>query len=318
MKKQCIGIDVSSKKLNIHIPDEGDYEIPNTEEQIKKFKEEHRLSPKSHVVGVESTGRYHLLCERVFVQEGYEFRVLNPILTGRKIASSIRKKKTDISDARLITRLVEQGEGNVITNKQIDRTKRTILRTRKRVVEQKSAIKKLIQSLELAGEDPRIERVKNALNGLIEGMEICVEQLEKEGLGGTPTEEELLIRSIPGFATRLAGIIASETGDFSRFPSATQFKAYVGIDPKVTQSGGMLKTGKITKRGNSYMRHAFYLAANVARIHDPELKSFFEKKRKEGKAYRVAVCAVARKLCERVYAVVTKRTPYEIRQPFFS
>ena len=103
-------------------------------------------------------------------------------------------------------------------------------------------------------------------------------------------------------------------GDFSRFPSATQFKAFVGIDPKVTQSGNMLVTGKITKRGNPHLRSAFYLAAQVARQHDPELKAFYQKKKDEGKPTRVAIVAVARKLCERVYSVVIKRKPYEIRE----
>ena len=88
----------------------------------------------------------------------------------------------------------------------------------------------------------------------------------------------------------------------------------MGIDPKVTQSGSMLITGKITKRGNPHLRSAFYLAAQVARQHDPELKAFYEKKKNEGKPTRVAIVAVARKLCERVYSVVTKGKPYEIRQ----
>lgn len=129
------------------------------------------------------------------------------------------------------------------------------------------------------------------------------------------TNTEKLIRSIPGFAERLSAVVATEVRDFKRFPSATQFKAYVGIDPKVTQSGQSLKTGRITKRGNPHLRSAFYLAAQVARCHDPELKAFFDKKISEGKPTRVAIVAVARKLCERVYAVVKKGKPYEIRQP---
>src|SRR3989339_816512 len=128
------------------------------------------------------------------------------------------------------------------------------------------------------------------------------------------TKEEELIQSFPGFGSRLAAIVSTETGGFSRFPTSTQFKAYVGIDPKVTQSGGSLKTGKITKRGNAPLRTAFYLAAQVARCHDPELKEFYQKKKAEGKPTRSAIIAVARKLCERVFAIVKRGTPYEVRK----
>ncbi len=91
-------------------------------------------------------------------------------------------------------------------------------------------------------------------------------------------ETEKLIQSVPGFATNLSAIVACEIGDFNRFPSATQLKAYVGIDLRVTQSGDSLKNGKITKRGNAHLRSAFYLAAQVARNHDPELKQFYRKR----------------------------------------
>jgi transposase len=149
-------------------------------------------------------------------------------------------------------------------------------------------------------------------------MNNCVKEIEDNAFSDEQSAEEKLIATIPGFATRLSAIVASEVGDFDRFPSSNQFKAYVGIDPKVIQSGSSLKTGKITKRGNPYLRCAFYLAAQVARIHDPELKEFFIKKINEGKPFRVAVCAVARKLCERVYAVVTKGIPYQKKQLSFS
>ena len=69
--------------------------------------------------------------------------------------------------------------------------------------------------------------------------------------------------------------------------------------------------GKMTKRGNSNLRHALYLAAYIATRFDPQLKEYYEKKRLEGKHHTVAVCAVARKMCERIYATVTHNRLYE-------
>lgn len=54
-----------------------------------------------------------------------------------------------------------------------------------------------------------------------------------------------------------------------------------------------------------------WLAANRARQYDPNLKAFYDKKRSEGKCHRVAVTAVARKLCHIVFAVMRDQIPYD-------
>lgn len=316
-----IGIDVSSKKLNIHITGESpaDYEIANTKKSIIDFIKANKINLSDYVVGAESTARYHLRCQEAFVEKGFEFRLINPILTGKKIASSIRKKKTDRSDAKIISQLLIQGEGRVITVEQLDISRRSVLRTRKTLVNHRTSLKIVLQELKREKSNVQVKTAIHTLEKLIKEMDKSVKALEKSALvKGTETEAEKLIKTIPGFAAQLSAIVATEVGDFSRFPSKTQFKAYVGIDSKVTQSGNSLKTGRITKRGNKHLREAFYLAAQVSRCHDPELIAFYQKKISEGKPVRVAICAVARKLCERVFAVVTKGVPYEIRQPSFT
>jgi transposase len=316
-EKQVIGIDVSSQKLNLHFLETGaDFEIANTEKGICAFLRQEKLNVGNCLFGAESTGRYHLTCQETLVRKDFEFRLINPILTGKKIASSIRKKKTDKNDARLIAQIVSQGEGRVVTLEQLNVSRRTLLRTRSSVVNQRTGIKVILKELGMVGKnDKKISVAMKSLERLIANMDKCVENIEELALDKNEvSQDEKIIQSLPGFATRLSAIVSVEVGDFSRFPTATQFKAYVGIDPKVIQSGKSLKTGRITKRGNAHLRSAFYLAAQVARCHDPELKAFYQKKKSEGKPTRVAIIAVARKLCERVFAVVKKRVPYEIRQ----
>ncbi|MEC2467055.1 IS110 family transposase, partial [Bacillus cereus] len=46
--------------------------------------------------------------------------------------------------------------------------------------------------------------------------------------------------------------------------------------------------------------------------HDPVLKAFYEKKRKQGKHYYVCIGAVARKLCYIIYAILKSNKPYEV------
>ena len=76
-------------------------------------------------------------------------------------------------------------------------------------------------------------------------------------------------------------------------------------------SGG----GPITKHGSPYLRRALWLAANRARQYDPSLRAFYERKRAEGKCHRVAVTAVARKLCHIVFAVMRDGVPYDPGRP---
>src|SRR3989339_567078 len=121
-KKQVIGIDVSSQKLNLHFLDNGaDFEIANTQESINSFLKQKKLSAKNCIFGAESTGRCHLVCQDTLVRQNFEFKLINPILTGKRI---IRKKKTDRNDAKFIAQLVSQGEGRVIDVKQLDVTKK--------------------------------------------------------------------------------------------------------------------------------------------------------------------------------------------------
>ena len=80
----------------------------------------------------------------------------------------------------------------------------------------------------------------------------------------------------------------------------------------MSQSGQFEADGEpITKVGSPYLRRAMWLAADAARRFDPKLREFYEKKRAEGKCHRVAVTAVARKLCHIVFAVMRDQVPYD-------
>lgn len=122
---------------------------------------------------------------------------------------------------------------------------------------------------------------------------------------------EPLILTIPGISVALGAQIVAEIGDVSRFKNAASIVKYAGLNSGVSQSGKFEAKGSpITKTGSPYLRRAMWLAAETASRFDPKLKEFYDKKRREGKCYRVAVTAVARKLCHIVYAVMRDKTPY--------
>lgn len=121
---------------------------------------------------------------------------------------------------------------------------------------------------------------------------------------------EPLVLTIPGISYTTGAQIVSEIGDVSRFRNASALVSYAGLNSSVSQSGKFDSGGgPITKHGSPYLRRAVWLAAGRACQHDPKLRAFYEKKRAEGKPHRVAVTAVARKLCHVVFAVMRDQAP---------
>ena len=113
-------------------------------------------------------------------------------------------------------------------------------------------------------------------------------------------------------STTTGAQIVAEIGDVRRFKSAASIVKYAGLNSGVDESGKHSAQGvPITKHGSPYLRRSLWLAANRARQYDPRLKAFYDKKRREGKPHRVAVTAVARKLCHVVFAVMRDGEPYD-------
>jgi transposase len=128
-----------------------------------------------------------------------------------------------------------------------------------------------------------------------------------------PVELSRNLQSIPGIGPYVASSLIGEIQDMSRFDTSKQLIAYVGLDPRVRQSGHSLNsTGRLTKRGSPYLRHAMFVAATVSRQHDPQFKALYDKKRAEGKCYTVAICATARKLLTVVRSVWLSGEPYAL------
>lgn len=122
------------------------------------------------------------------------------------------------------------------------------------------------------------------------------------------------ILTVPGISHTTEAQIVAEIGDAARFKNVAAIVSYANINPSINQSAKFeLKGGSITKRGSPYLRRALCFAAQGACRLDPGLRAFCDKKRSEGKRHRVAVMAVARKLCHIIYAILQDQVPFESR-----
>ena len=119
------------------------------------------------------------------------------------------------------------------------------------------------------------------------------------------------ITTIPGIGEINGAVILGEIGDISRFSNASKLAAYAEIDASVSQSGDYQSSNnRMSKRGSPYLRKALFQAALIAAFHDPVFSAFYQKKRNEGKHHLTAIGAVARKLCNTIFAVLKYNTPY--------
>ena len=122
-----------------------------------------------------------------------------------------------------------------------------------------------------------------------------------------------LVKSMPGIGDKLAASIIAEIGDAKQFSNAKQLVAFAGLDPSVYSSGKFVATSsRITKRGSKRLRRALYLAVQcgIRGSRNPRIREYFDKKRGEGKPYKVVVIACANKLLHHIYAMLTRGQPY--------
>lgn len=145
----------------------------------------------------------------------------------------------------------------------------------------------------------------------VEFLNATIAKVEKE-VASLLEKVEPNITTIPGVSTTTGAQIAAEIGDVRRFRNAASIVKYAGLNSGVDESGKYSAEGvPITKHGSPYLRRSLWLAANRARQYDPRLKEYYDKLRRKGKPHRVAVTAVARKLCHVVYAVMRDGKPYD-------
>lgn len=146
---------------------------------------------------------------------------------------------------------------------------------------------------------------------LLEEQQTDVEKAQEELMQSIPQ----YITTIPGIALPTGAAILAEIGDISRFESEEKLIAYAGIDATVHQSGQFNASQMhMSKRGSPYLRLALWQAASMSVLHNDELKEYYHKKRKEGKAHGTALGAVCRKLLIRIYVILKEKRPYIVRE----
>jgi transposase len=170
-----------------------------------------------------------------------------------------------------------------------------------------------LEGLELPAEER--ETVDSALRQ-VDFLEAELAEAERVIASDTLASPEIRrLMSVPAVNVITAATFLAAIGDVSRFGSPRRLVGYLGLDPRVRQSGpGPAKHGHISKQGSAPARYALVEAAcSVVRQPGP-LRAFYQRIRAR-RGHQVAIVAAARKLACLFWCLLTREEDYAYAQP---
>lgn len=123
------------------------------------------------------------------------------------------------------------------------------------------------------------------------------------------TESMTYLMQLPGFGVITGMTVLAAIGEIQRFGTPQHLASYSGLTGGLEQSGAKLVQKGITKEGRKELRWALVEAAQMAVKSDPVWKTRFQEMLKRMHRNQ-AIVAVARRLLELVWYVLTRRQPY--------
>ena len=308
--------------------------------QIKTTPEALRLFAESlcelDEVAIEATCNTHAIA-RLLERHVARVVVSNPMKT-RAIAEA--KVKTDKVDAQVLAELLAADylPGVWIADDETHALRRQVAR-RAHIVRQRTRLKNRVQSIlhrnliprcpaaDLFGHKGRawlaeqdlppderqaVEALLRQLDSHGEELRLIDAELARVALG---RDEVKRLMTIPGVDATVALSIVAAVGDFGRFSSPEKLVSYLGLNPRVRQSGGQPAShGRITKQGRAHARGMLVEAAWAAAKTPGPLRAFYERVRAR-RGMQVAVVATARKLAVLCWHLISKGEDYAYGRP---
>lgn len=315
-----IGIDIAKTNFALAIPQpQGsflDYTLANTPAGFSQLL--NLLPTHSHCV-LEASGPYYLPLALFLTQQDRPLSVVNPLVVRRFSQMRLRRTKTDKADARLLS---EFGANQTPPLWQAPTTlmsQLTQLQTLlEQYIKQRTALRNQQESFTHSGvPNPILEQsLQKSLDHLDEQIQTLEKQLDQLATTEYPSLYANL-RSIPGVGTKTALCLLVLTRGFSRFESAKQLVSFVGLAPRIFESGSSVKAkAHICKLGNSRIRQLLYMASMQAKKANPACSALYDRLVGSGKPKLVALIAVAHKLVRQCFAIARSGVKFDQKAAF--
>jgi len=339
-KKVSIGIDMHKISWSVTALIEGDVVLAITlaRPSYDSFRKVISRFEGNHVRIAYEAGPGGFDLYDKLTEDGIECIVTPPSLIPTESGSKV---KTDKKDSYKLARFLQSGmlkEVWVLSPE--ERAHRQLVRTRRQIVNHRSDVMRQIKSLLLfnsidvpfkgtqhwrgpfmnwllkldLGYDP-LNRSLKALVDLFNYLSAEKKRITEDVLELAKEEKYAkrvaLLESIPGIATLSAMEILVEIQDITRFKTADELAAYLGLTPSQYSSGEHIRMGHITHAGNSRARTTLVESSWILIGKDLEMKLKYQriKNKRGGKR---AIVAVARNLSGRIRRMLLDHVPYEL------
>jgi transposase len=120
-----------------------------------------------------------------------------------------------------------------------------------------------------------------------------------------------LLRTVPAIGLLSAMTLLTELGNISRFPKQDHLYSYCGLTPDCHSSGDIERIGKVSRRGNIFIKTVLIECAWVAVRKDPALLLYYKQQLPKMDRNK-AIIKVARKLLNRIRYVLKNKAAYQI------
>jgi transposase len=291
------------------------------------------------LIGMEAcVGAHHL--SRKLQALGHDAR----LMPAKYVRPYSKGQKNDFRDAEAIAEAVQRPTMRFVATKTGDQLDLQALhRVRERLVGQRTGIINQIRAfllergvavrqglrflrIELPGilakrTDVLSPRMLHLIEGLADDWHRLDERIEalSSEIGalacGDPACDRLM--TVPGIGPIISSATVAAIGNGAAFSKGRDFGAWLGLVPKQISTGDRTILGKISRRGNRYLRSLFVQAAWVVLVRvGPKhwdrygLKSWIEAAKKR-LHHNVLAIALANKLARIAWAVLNKERKFE-------
>jgi transposase len=292
------------------------------------------------LIGMEAcAGAHHL--SRKLNSLGHDAR----LMPAKYVRPYSKGQKNDFRDAEAIAEAVQRPTMKFVSTKTADQLDLQALhRVRERLVSQRTGIINQIRAFLLErgiavrqGQrflraelprilatptdilSPRMVRIIEGLAGDWRRLDERIERLsdEIEAIARQESGCERLM-SVPGIGPIISSAMVAAIGTGDAFSKGRDFAAWLGLVPRQMSTGDRTILGKISKRGNRYLRVLFVQAAWVVLIKPKSwerhgLKSWIEAAKKR-LHHNVLAIALANKLARIAWSVLARGRAFEVRK----
>lgn len=304
-----VGIDVCKERLDVYIHPVGkSFAVANDAGGWRRLKRELARYRVERMV-MEATSKYHRAAHRSLAAAGLAVAVVNPLRARLFAEACGALAKTDKIDARMLALMAHcLDPAATPPARQAVEMLQELARARTAAIAERVAIglrRDISVSPFLRAE---LARRRRALDTHVARLEAEIQRI----VAADPIllRRQTILRSIPGFGPVAVIAILSSLDEIGTL-DAKQAAALAGLAPFAADSGPRNGSRRI-RGGRPDLRSALYMAALSACRYNPDLKTFYQRLVDSGKAKKVALIAVARKLVILANTLVSQDRPWTI------